>query len=120
MSDLGGVFGFPGVAKAYRHRPPYPDEVFDVLESLISDRPRTVLDIGAGEGALARPLARRADHVDALDISAAMVAEVLRNKIRNVFPASSILVIASACGILETWSFGKSATTCALHSDTPG
>jgi SAM-dependent methyltransferase len=34
-----------------------------------------VLDIGAGEGALARPLARRADHVDALDISAAMVAE---------------------------------------------
>ena len=73
--SLAAAFGHPGVARAYRHRPPYPDEVFDVLQSLISDRPRTVLDIGAGEGALARPLARRADHVDALDISAAMVAE---------------------------------------------
>jgi SAM-dependent methyltransferase len=73
--SLPAAFGHPGVARAYRHRPPYPDEVFDVLEGLITDRPRTVLDIGAGEGALARPLARRADHVDALDISAAMVTE---------------------------------------------
>ena len=32
-----------------------------------------MLDIGAGEGALARPLADRVDHVDAVDISAAMV-----------------------------------------------
>ena len=24
MSDLGGVFRFPGVAHAYQHRPPYP------------------------------------------------------------------------------------------------
>ena len=63
------------MARAYRHRPPYPDEVFGVLDGLITGRPRTVLDLGAGEGALARPLAGRADHVDALDISAAMVAE---------------------------------------------
>ena len=61
------------MAGAYRHRPPYPPEVFDVLGRLITDRPRTVLDIGAGEGALARPLAALADHVDAVDISAAMV-----------------------------------------------
>jgi SAM-dependent methyltransferase len=73
--SLAAAFGHPGVARAYRHRPPYPDEVFDLLARLITDRPRTMLDIGAGEGALARPLARRADHVDALDISAAMVAE---------------------------------------------
>src|SRR6201997_46993 len=58
--SLAAAFGHPGVARAYRHRPPYPDEVFDLLEGLITDRPRTVLDIGAGEGALARPLARRA------------------------------------------------------------
>ena len=66
------VFGQPGVADAYQHRPPYPDEVFDLLERLIADLPRTVLDIGAGEGALARPLASRVDHVDAVDASAAM------------------------------------------------
>lgn len=70
---LAAVFGHPGVADAYQYRPPYPDEVFDLLERLITDRPRTVLDIGAGEGALARPLAPRVDHIDALDLSAAMV-----------------------------------------------
>jgi SAM-dependent methyltransferase len=70
---LAAVFGHPGVAHAYQHRPPYPAELFDLLEQIITDRPRTVLDVGAGEGALARPLARRVDHVDALDMSAAMV-----------------------------------------------
>lgn len=67
------VFGHAGVAAAYRHRPPYPDEVFEILDCLIGDRPRVVLDIGAGEGALARPLAERVDRVDAVDLSAAMV-----------------------------------------------
>jgi SAM-dependent methyltransferase len=67
---LAATFRHPGVAGAYRHRPPYPAEVFDVLERIITDRPRRVLDIGAGEGALARPLAERVDHVDAVDISA--------------------------------------------------
>jgi len=72
---LAEAFGFPGVASAYQHRPPYPDLVFDVLTGLITDAPRTVLDLGAGEGALARPLAARVDQVDAVDISAAMVSE---------------------------------------------
>lgn len=70
---LGEVFAYPGVADAYRYRPPYPAEVFSILDRLIADRPSHVLDIGAGEGALARPLAQRVDHVDALDVSAAMV-----------------------------------------------
>ena len=72
---LAEAFGYPGVASAYRHRPPYPDEVFSVLTGLIGDAPRTVLDLGAGEGALARPLAALVDHVDAVDISAAMIEE---------------------------------------------
>jgi predicted TPR repeat methyltransferase len=71
--QLAAAFGHPGVADAYQHRPPYPSEVFDILERIIADRPRRVLDLGAGEGALARPLASRVDHVDALDVSAAMV-----------------------------------------------
>jgi SAM-dependent methyltransferase len=70
---LAAAFGHPDVADAYQHRPPYPPEVFDILERIIAGRPRRVLDLGAGEGALARPLAARVDQVDALDISAAMV-----------------------------------------------
>ncbi len=72
--SLAASFTHPGVADAYQHRPPYPAEVFDVLTGLITGQPRHVLDLGAGEGALARPLASRADRIDALDISPAMVA----------------------------------------------
>ncbi len=70
---LSAAFNHPGVAAAYRHRPPYPDAVFEILAGLITDRPSRILDLGAGEGSLARPLAERVDHVDALDISAAMI-----------------------------------------------
>ena len=73
MTDLAGTFKYEAVAEAYQHRPPYPAEVFDRLEALITDEPRRVLDIGAGEGAIARPLAYRVESVDAVDISPAMV-----------------------------------------------
>jgi trans-aconitate methyltransferase len=73
MTELRTTFQYDAVAEAYRHRPPYPDEVFDRLEALIVDEPRNVLDIGAGEGALARPLAPRVERVDAIDMSRAMV-----------------------------------------------
>lgn len=72
--ELAGTFGDGAVAEAYRHRPPYPAEAFDILERLITGQPRNVLDIGAGDGALARPLAARVDTVDAVDVSAAMLA----------------------------------------------
>jgi len=70
---LAQSFTYPGVVQAYQHRPPYPTEVFDLLVGLISDEPRNVLDLGAGEGALARPLAGRVNQVDAVDPSTAMV-----------------------------------------------
>ena len=73
--SLAGSFLHEGVARAYRHRPPYPPALFDALEALIVDRPRHVLDLGAGDGAIARPLAARVDKVDAVEISPAMVAE---------------------------------------------
>jgi SAM-dependent methyltransferase len=73
MTELARTFRYEAVADAYQHRPPYPDEVFDRLDGLISDGPRRVLDIGAGEGAIARPLAPRVERVDAIDFSQAMV-----------------------------------------------
>src|SRR5438445_13430345 len=73
MTELAETFKQQAVAEAYQHRPPYPDEVFDRLVALITDEPRRVLDIGAGEGAIARPLASRVEHVDAIDCSQPMV-----------------------------------------------
>ncbi|GAA1607523.1 hypothetical protein GCM10009804_74290 [Kribbella hippodromi] len=73
MTELAATFQYEAVAEAYRFRPPYPDEVFDRLVGLITDEPRRVLDIGAGEGAIARPLAPRVEWVDAIDFSQHMV-----------------------------------------------
>jgi SAM-dependent methyltransferase len=61
------------VVQAYEHRPPYPNEVFDVLAGLIHDRPRRLLDIGCGRGEIARRMLPHVDAVDAVDISAAMI-----------------------------------------------
>ena len=61
------------VVGAYVNYPPYSAEVFEVLDGLMLDEPRIVLDIGCGTGELARPLAAFSDRVDAVDPSAAMV-----------------------------------------------
>ncbi len=74
MIELGRVFGDAEVAALYRYRAPYPREVFAILEELLVE-PRTVLDAGAGTGALARELAPHVLRVDAVDPSAAMIAE---------------------------------------------
>lgn len=74
--EYGAQFGDDSVVAAYRFRPPYPAEVFDILVSLMGGESRAVLDLGCGCGDLARPLASRAEvgRVDALDISAPMIA----------------------------------------------
>jgi SAM-dependent methyltransferase len=71
---LGAVFSDREVARLYRHRAPYPDEVLTVLHDLLVE-PRTILDVGAGTGSLARRLAGFAKRVDAVDPSAAMIHE---------------------------------------------
>jgi SAM-dependent methyltransferase len=71
---LAQVFEDPDVARAYRMRAPYPRETFAILQELLVE-PWTVLDVGAGSGALAREMVRFADRVDAVDPSTAMIAE---------------------------------------------
>lgn len=61
------------VVDAYRYRPPYPDEIFDILISLIADEPRAVLDVGAGAGDIARRLVESVERVDAVDFSQNMI-----------------------------------------------
>ena len=71
--EYGAQFSDPSVAEVYHLRPPYPDEVFDVLDRLIINRPRVVLDIGTGTGEIARQIADRVDRVDAVDPSRPMI-----------------------------------------------
>jgi len=63
------------VVEVYRHRPPYPDEVFDILANLIIDEPRIVLDVGAGPGDIARHLVEFVERVDAVDPSQPMIKQ---------------------------------------------
>src|SRR5689334_14807466 len=57
------------VATAYRYRPPYPEELFRILVGLIGSRPRRVLDLGTGNGAVARGMCGLVEHIDAVDFS---------------------------------------------------
>lgn len=72
--ELGRVFADAKVALLYRYRAPYPGEVFAILERLVVE-PRVVLDAGAGTGALARYFPQSITRIDALDPSAAMIAQ---------------------------------------------
>ncbi len=63
------------VVDAYRYRPPYPEEVFSILNGLITTEPRTVLDVGAGSGDIARQLVMRVERVDAVDFSQSMIEQ---------------------------------------------
>src|SRR5947209_7119795 len=61
------------IVDAYQYRPPYPAELFEILLSLISDEPRTVLDVGCGRGDVARQLVEHVQRVDAVDFSRSML-----------------------------------------------
>jgi SAM-dependent methyltransferase len=63
------------MARAYPCRPPYPPETFARLRALVAGpAPHRVLDIGCGTGDIARGVAPLVDHVDAVDLSGAMLA----------------------------------------------
>lgn len=62
-----------GVVEAYRHRPPYPAEVFAILAELLTGEARHVLDVGCGSGNIARQLVARVERLDAVDFSRPMI-----------------------------------------------
>ena len=69
------AFQDKSVVEAYRHRPPYPAETFDILTRLLNKEPRYVLDVGCGRGELARQLVERVERVDAVDFSLSMIEQ---------------------------------------------
>jgi SAM-dependent methyltransferase len=62
------------VAAAYRKRPPYPPELFEILAGLLPIGNRCLVDLGAGTGEVAIPMSRTADVVHAVEPSPAMLA----------------------------------------------
>lgn len=68
---------FERLAVAYRARPPYPEALVDRLSELAGPG-RAVVDLGAGTGLLAVPLARRGHPVHAVEPAAAMREECRR------------------------------------------
>ncbi len=74
-AEYGAGFSDQGIADAYAHRPPYPQQAIQLLVDLVTGTPRTVLDVGCGTGDLARRLAEHVDRVDAVDASAVMLAK---------------------------------------------
>lgn len=76
---LGGEyaqqFQDTSIAAAYHHRPPYSEEAIHTLLRLLTEQPRTILDVGCGTGDVARKLAadKAIERVDAVDFSEAML-----------------------------------------------
>src|SRR5262249_9770613 len=60
-------FQHQSVVDRYHLRSTYPLETFELLNSLLVDKPRAVLDVGCGTGNIARPLANYVARVDAVD-----------------------------------------------------
>ena len=71
--EYAEAFKYRSVAEAYRYRPPYPAEVFDILARLVTKEPRRVLDVGCGTGNIARHLVEHVGWVDAVDFSQNMI-----------------------------------------------
>lgn len=71
----GAQFKEESVVNAYAYRPPYPDELFEILIDLMPSAPRHVLDVGCGTGYLSRPLTQHVNRVDAVDFSAHMITQ---------------------------------------------
>jgi len=74
--EYASIFQDASVVAAYPQRAPYPAETFAILAELIDKTvaPCRLLDAGCGTGQMTVGLLPYADQIDAVDLSAAMIA----------------------------------------------
>ncbi len=74
--EYASIFQDASVVAAYPQRAPYPTEIFAILRELIDKTvsPCRILDAGCGTGQMTAGLLAYADNIDAVDISANMIA----------------------------------------------
>ncbi|MDE0399922.1 MAG: methyltransferase domain-containing protein [Candidatus Poribacteria bacterium] len=72
-NDYASRFKNRSLAEAYEFRPPYPDETYRILLSLLGESRERVLDVGCGPGKIARVLVDHVKRVDAVDFSQEMI-----------------------------------------------
>jgi SAM-dependent methyltransferase len=87
---------FERLAEAYRARPPYPAALVERLSELTGEG-RTVVDLGAGTGLLAGPLARRGHPVLAVEPARAMLAVCVESCAG--LPVTPVLAPAESTGL---------------------
>lgn len=101
---------FADVADAYdRARPSYPD---DAITFLLGSEPRRVLDLGAGTGALTRPLLAAGHTVIAIDPLLAMLRHLQR---RSSGPRLQVVAGSAECIPLRRGAVDAVAVGQAYH-----
>ena len=71
--DYASRFKNRSLAEAYEFRPPYPEETYRILLSLLGESRGKILDVGCGPGKIARSLVNHIDGIDAVDFSQEMI-----------------------------------------------
>lgn len=71
--EIGTSFQSEEVVDLYLYRPPYPQQIYDLIVSHSPSRGR-ILDLGCGHGKIARPMSQHFSAVTAVDPSANMIA----------------------------------------------
>lgn len=71
--DYASRFKNRSLAEVYELRPPYPEETYGILLSLLGKSRDKVLDVGCGTGKIARSLVNYVEGVDAVDFSQEMI-----------------------------------------------
>ncbi len=72
-NDYASRFKNRSLAETYELRPPYPEETYAILLSLLGESRGRVLDVGCGPGKIARGLVGQVEGVDAVDFSQEMI-----------------------------------------------